>query len=228
VALIDERPRVAPVTSPPPAEPRGFRPASRRRTRIAAGAVLTAVAIGGNVLVYSGLDDSTEVLQVVGDIRAGDQITGADLRTIEVDVDDSVPVVGPDQIGTVVGRYARTYIASGSLVVPQFLQSAPLVVDGAAVVSVEVRPTDVPAGLRERSRIELVVDEGEGDPLIVEGRVVARPGTEVSSSGRAALSVEVPAAEARRVVSAEGVGIVLLDPGIDPATEPVADQGAGG
>ncbi len=86
------------------AEPRGFRPTSRRRARIAAGAVLAAVAIGGNVLLYSSLDDQTEVLQVVRNVRAGETVTSDDLRIVEVDVDPSVPVVEADDIGLVVNQ----------------------------------------------------------------------------------------------------------------------------
>ena len=51
VALTE--PRVATPTITTDSPQRGFRPASRRRARVAAGAALVAVAIGGNVLVYS-------------------------------------------------------------------------------------------------------------------------------------------------------------------------------
>jgi hypothetical protein len=203
------------------AEPRGFRPASRRRVRIATGVALAAVAIGGNVLVYSALDDTTEVLQVVRNVRAGDAITSDDLRVVEVDLDPTVPVVEADDIGLVVGRYARVFIASGTLMVPQLVQSAPLVTVGAGVVAVEVRPSRVPSGLVERSRVMLVVvpDDADVDPFVTTGRVVAR-GTDVDGvSGVAALSVEVAEADAARVAAADDVRVVLLDPGVDPATE---------
>ena len=53
----------------------GFDPTSRRRSRIAAGVALAAVAIGGNLLVYSNLDASKPVVQAVRDVPAGEQIT---------------------------------------------------------------------------------------------------------------------------------------------------------
>ena len=146
--------------------------------------------------------------------------------TVSVDVDDNVPAVPADQIGFVVGQYARTYIASGSLVVQPVLQGAPLVSPGRSVVAIEVRPTNVPSGLRERSQVLLVIDNGEDEPpTTVGGRVVARPTGESSSSGRVAISVELAAADAPTVALAEEIGVILLDPGVDPATEPFTEPG---
>jgi hypothetical protein len=196
---------------------RGFRPASRRRSRIAVGVLLAAIAIGGNVLVYAGLDDKVEVLQVVRDVPAGDVIGADDLRVVEVDVDPTVPVLAPDAIGTVVNQYARVHIASGSLIVPVLVQSAPLVALGQGVVAVEVRPTQVPSGLRERSRVALVVPSGEGDDFVTEGRIVARDGG--SGDERVSLSVEVTEHDAAAVAAADDVRIVLLDPADDPVYE---------
>lgn len=226
MALTDDRPTVAPPTTTPSSEPHGFRPTSRRRARIAAGATLAAVAIGGNVLVYSSLDDSTEVLQVVDNIRAGEQITADDLRTVEVDLDETVPTMSSGEIGLAVGRYARTYIASGTLIAPQLVQSAPLVGSGAAVVSIELSPTAVPYGLRERSQVQLIIDQEGAAPLVTTGRVVARPSEETTSSGRTSLSVEVAAADAPRIVTTDDVGVILVEPGLDPATEPATDAPA--
>lgn len=227
MALTEDRPAIASEAPSPAGDPQGFRPASRRRARLAGGAALAAVAIGGNVLVYSSLDDTTEVLQVVTDIRAGDQIEAGDLRTVSVDVDDNVPAVPADQIGLVVGQYARTYIASGSLVVGVVLQTTPLVTAGASVVAIETRPTAVPSGLRERSQVLLVLDNGDlVPPKVVRGRVVARPGEVTNSSGRVAISLEVASVDAPAVVTAEEVGVILVDPGADPATETVVQPPA--
>ena len=202
-------------------EPRGFRPASRRRARIAIGAALAAVAIGGNVLVYSSLDDKTEVLQVVRNVRAGEVVTSADLRVVEVDLDPTVPAVAADQIGLVVNQYARVYITSGSLMVEQLVQPAPLVTAGAGVVAVEIRPTRVPSGLRERSRVMIVVvpEDGDDELFVTTGRVVARGTDSDNVTGVFGLSVEVSEADAPFVASGDDVRVVVLDPGSDTATE---------
>ena len=79
----------------PPAAPRGFRPASRRRARIALGVVIAALAVGGNLLVYSSLDHKTEVLQVVRDIPAGELVAASDSASSPSMSTPSVPTVAP-------------------------------------------------------------------------------------------------------------------------------------
>ena len=222
MAMSERRPVDPPADPAGRAEPRGFRPASRRRSRLAAGAILAAIAIGGNVLLYASLDDQTEVLQLVRNVRAGEIVTSEDLRIVEVDLDPTVPAVAADDIGLVVNRYARVYLPSGTLIFDQLVQSTPLVSDGAGVVAVEIRATRVPSGLSTRSQVLLVVvDEGSSELFVTEGRVVRR-GTDGDEGG--ALSVEVAVADAPRVAAADDVRVVLIEPGIDPATE----QGAGG
>ena len=210
----------APSPSRPPAPPRGFRPASRRRARIALGLFLAAVAVGGNLLVYSSLDDKTEVLQVVRDIPAGEVVSADDLRVVSVDVDPTVPTVTPDAIGTVANQYARVHIAAGSLMVPVLVQPTPLVTRGQGVVAVEIRPSHLPAGLRERSRVMLVVVDHDGSTgLVTEGRVVARGDTGASSENVLALSVEVSQEDAAPIAAADDVRVALLDPAADLALE---------
>jgi hypothetical protein len=200
--------------------PRGFRPASRRRVRIAVGALLAAVALGGNLLVYSSLDHKTEVLQVVRDVPAGDLVTADDLRIVEVDVDASVPTVAPDAIASVVNRYARVHIASGTLMVDVLVQPTPLVALGQGVVAVEIRPTQVPSGVRERSRVMLVVVSKDGKPeFVTEGRVVATAASSGDDAEILALSVEVRQDDAAAIAAAADVRVALLDPGTDPAFE---------
>lgn len=184
--------------------------------------MLAAVAIGGNVLLYTSLDDKTEVLQLVRDVRAGEVVTDADIRVVEVDLDPTVPSVAADDVGLVVNQYARVYLPAGSLVVDQLVQPTPLVSDGAGVVAVEVRSTQLPAGLTTRSQVLLViVPEGDAEPFVTTGRVVRHSGADDLA---AALSVEVAVADAPRVAAADDVRVVLIEAGIDQATE----QGAGG
>lgn len=214
-------PRSSAATSGNPSRPRGIRPGSRRRARIAAGAAIAAVAIGGNVLVYTSLDERTEVVQVVRNVRAGEPIAAADLRTVAVDVDPTVPVVAGDRLGTLVGQYARTAIASGSLMTPGLVQPEPLVSDGAGVVALEIEPTRVPFGLVERSRVQLVVVPGrdEGAAFVADGRIVARGDDVDSITGASALSIEVAADHAPILAAADDVRVVLLQPDADPALE---------
>lgn len=198
-----------------PREAKGFRPGSRRRARIAGGAALAAVAIGGNVLAYSSLDDRTEVLQVVTDVRAGEPVTAEHLRIVEVDLDPTVPVVLAADLGLVAGQHARVHIVSGTLLSPVLVQPGPLVDVGAAVVAIELRPSLVPDGLRERSQVELIAVSGD-EELRTTGRAVTRPGEVDGVSGVVTMSVEVERDVAAAVAAAEEVRVVLVDPGLDP------------
>jgi hypothetical protein len=193
---------------------------SRRRARIAVGAFIAAVAVAGNLLVYSSLDHKTEVLQVVRDIPAGEIVSAGDLRVVAVDVDATVPTVAPSDIGSVANQYARVHIAAGTLMVPVLVQPTPLVTRGQGVVAVEIRPSHLPAGLRERSRVRLVVVAHDGSTgLVTEGRVVARGDASGSSENVLALSVEVSEQDAAAIAAADDVRVALLDPADDPALE---------
>lgn len=219
MAMTERRPAEGATSSSERAEPRGFRPTSRRRSRIAAGAVLAAIAVGGNVLLYTSLDDKASVLQLTNNVRAGEQLTAADLRTVEVDLDPTVPVVASDDIALVLNRYATTYIAAGSLLFEGLVQTRPLVTDGAGVVAVEVSPTRLPSGLLERSRV-LVVIVDDGELASVEARVVA-VGRNPEGGGSGSLSVEVSITDAAAVAAAGDVRIVLVDPANDPVDDEI-------
>ena len=71
----------------------GFRPAARRRNRIAAGVAIGAAAIAGNVLVYAGLDDDEAVLQATQDIPAGTRIESDMVRSVDASVDGPTMLV---------------------------------------------------------------------------------------------------------------------------------------
>ena len=215
--------------SPGAGERRGFRPARRRRDRIALGVALAAVAIGGNLYVYSALDDDEPVVQVVRDVPAGEQITAGMLRTVDADVDPTVDIVPGDRLDSLVGSYAKVRLVAGSLVTSAALQSGPLVTAGNAVVAVRTAEGTLPIGIRERVRVVLVVP-GDAAPLTIEGRVVGLPRPTDSALGVESLSVEVDAADAASIAAADDVRIVLVEPRDDPAaTEtPTIEPGDGG
>ena len=209
----------------------GFRTNTRRRNRIAAGVALGALAVGGNLLVYTSLDDSEPVVQAATDIPAGTEITVEMLRTVEVDVDSTVQVVAGDDLDLDAGRYAKVRIVAGSLVTSPALQAEPLVSAGRAVVAVTVDAGSLPIGIRERSRVQLVVvDRAVGGPdaggsAHVEGRTVGLPNTTDSAIGRQTISVEVEEDEADVVAAADDVRVVLLEQRPDPAVDDVAGEG---
>jgi hypothetical protein len=175
------------------------------------------------VLIYSSLDDATEVVQVVRDVRAGQLITADDLRVVELDADPSVPVVPADQIGRVVNQYARVHLAAGTLIVDVLVQPAPLVTPGASVVAVELRGADLPFGLRERSPVQVVAPSASAPALVAEGRVVAVSDPGAGPDDPVSVSIELSSADAVLVAATDDLRLILLDPAVDPAVEPVVD-----
>jgi hypothetical protein len=189
---------------------------------VAGGVALVAAAIGGNLVVYSSLDDRETVLQVVRDVPAGEQLTVDDVRPIDVAADDTLRTVPDDQLSTIVGQYAKVRLVSGSLVVAEALQSTSLVSPGSAIVAIQVPEGALPIGLRERSQVELVVPvEGDGSssatPAVVRGRVVGLPSAPLTATGTLSLSVEVAQQVAAGVAASDDVRVVLVEPGVDDA-----------
>jgi len=184
---------------------------------------LAAVAIGGNVLLYSSLDDTGAVVQVVRDVPAGEQITLDALRTVAADVDTTVNVIPGARLESLVGSYAKVRLVSGSLVTVGSLQATPLVTVGNSVLAIQVADGTLPIGLRERVPVMLVIPRSataasEGDAVVsISGRVVGLPEETASALGLQSLSVEVAAVDAATLAAADDVRVVLVEPAEDPA-----------
>ncbi len=201
-----------------PASRTGFRPSSRSRLRIVVGTLLALVAVGVVLLVFTTTDRRVAVLQVVHDLPAGAQLTADDVRSIELSTDPSLAVVRATDLPSVVGQYTRVRIVTGGLLAAGLLQSSPLVAPGSAVVAVTVPSGELPAGLRERSQVQVVLLPNGGDasvPAPVVGRVVGLPIAPDSVTGQMSISLEVASGDAVAVASATRVRVVLLDPGVD-------------
>jgi hypothetical protein len=196
-----------------------FRPSSRSRVRIAIGTLLSLVAIGVVLLVFSTADRRVAVLQVVRDLPAGSQVAAGDVRSIELSTDPSLAVVQSVDLAVVVGQYTKVRIVTGGLLASGLLQTQPLVAPGSAVVAVTIPSGELPAGLRERSQVQIVIptagDEVARVPVV--GRVVGLPAAPDSVTGEMSISFEMSAADAVTVAGATRVRVVLLDPGTDPA-----------
>jgi hypothetical protein len=191
---------------------------------------LAAIAIGGNVYLYSNLDSSEPAIQAVRDIPAGEQLTADMFRSVDVDADPTVNLIAGDRVGSLVGSYAKVRLVAGSLVTAEALQATPLVAPGTSVVAIQVADGSLPIGLRERVPVQLVIagDRADGaGPTSIAGRVVGLPTDTSSALGTQSLSVEVAAADAAAVAAADDVRVVLLEPSEDPAADPAAGVAAG-
>jgi SAF domain len=217
---------VAPATGSPAAElasRRGLRMRPQRPTRALVGALVVVASVVAAIALYTRIGDRTEVLAVARDVLAGEQITDADIEVVSISSDDAIPTVPATQGRTVVGQYARVRLLAGSLLSSESVQPLPLVDPERVLMSVVVPVGLVPVGLREQSRVVLVVTPPTtgGDrppPALVEATVAAVPrnlgeivGSADAGQGMIALAVEVPPAYVGIVGEAEAVSIGVLD-----------------
>ena len=190
-----------------------LRATSRTRNRAAAGLLVALLGVLVNLAVYRGLNDKTPVLQLARDVPAGAQITVDDFRVVKVGADGPFRAVASTNLASIVGSYAKVRLVAGTLLAQESLQRTPLVAPGAAVVAVVVSAGEVPIGLRERSRVEIVLTAPDRTTTTLEGLTVGLPGSPTGASvNQISISVEVSAADAARMAGAERVRLVLLEP----------------
>jgi SAF domain len=214
----------------------------QRPARALFGLLLVVVAVVvATLTVYTRIGDRHQVLAVTRTVLAGEQLTDSDFRVVSISADDSFASVPAAARASLVGQYAKVRIVAGSLVVADSVQPRPLVDPSKVLMSVAVPLSGVPAGLREGSRLVLIVTAksaaGSAPPVMVEATVAAVPrnlaeltaGESSSSASTVALSVEVPAESAATVGSAGEVAVGVLDPAAAfPAASPSSASGGGG
>lgn len=184
---------------------------SRARGRLALGALVVAIGVLINLAIYRSVDDKSPVLQLNRDVPAGQQISAEDFRTVEIGSDGAFRSVPSSDLNAVVGSYAKVRLIAGTLLAREALQAGPLVAVGASVVAVTVPAGEVPIGLRERSRVSVVMIASDRTSTSVAGLVVGLP-TQAGSSGQVSVSIELAAVDATSVAAAEKIRLVLLDP----------------
>src|SRR3954452_11065834 len=150
------RDRLSPVGSD--LAPRsGLRVRPQRPARALLGLLLVLVAVVAVLAIYTRIGDRQEVLAVTRTVLAGEQLTDADLRVVAISSDDSIPLVPSSARASMVGQYAKVRMVEGSLLVAESVQARPLVDPSKVLMSVEVPVSGVPTGLREGSRLVLIV-----------------------------------------------------------------------
>ncbi len=184
--------------------------------RALVGAMLVIAAVVAALAIYARVGNRNEVLAVRRSILAGEQILDDDLQVVSISSDDSFPSIPASDRAFVVGQYAKVRLASGALLVADSIQSEQLVDPERVLMSVVVPVGLIPVGLREQSRLTLVVTPAQSGstrepPVLVEALVAAVPrnlaeivGSDESGRAMVALSVEVdPRWVSRRRVGVE-------------------------
>lgn len=187
----------------------GWRP--RKPGRVAAGVLVVAVSMLVALIAFRTAGRRVAVLVVARDVPAGAQITDRDLSVVNVATDGLVPTVSANGRRFAVGEFAKFRLLRGSLLVDGALQPRPLVDPNAAVLAIQVAPGALPVGLREQSRVWLVLSPTTGAATVIVSATVVSLPTDLPT-GAVSLSLQVGFADAPRVATAEKVTVLLIDP----------------
>lgn len=201
----------------------GLRLRPKRPARAILAVFLVVASVVAALTIYVRIGDRQEVLAATRTVLAGEQLSATDFRVVSISTDDDLAVISAQDRDLLVGQYARVRIADGSLVVAESVQPNPLVDSEKVLMSITVPAGGVPTGLREGSRLTLVVSPDPStatdlQPVLVEAVVAAVPRnlTEAVGSGSTstdvALSVEVPPERVALIGSADEIAIGVLDP----------------
>lgn len=202
----------------------GLRMRPKRPGRLILALLLVVGSITVALTIYVRIGDRQDVLAVTRTVLAGEQLVISDFRVVSISTDDDLAAVVAADRELLVGQFARVRIAEGSLVVASSTQPTPLVDPDRILMSVTVPLGGVPTGLREGSRLALIVTPGAAMapdqlPVLVEATVAAVPrnlaelvGGDSPGSSQVALSVEVDPGRAALIGSAESVAVGVLDP----------------
>jgi SAF domain len=201
----------------------GLRMRPHRPMRALAGALVVVTSVVAALAIFARIGDRAEVLAVSRDVLAGEQIGADDLEVVSLSSDDHIPTVPASQRSAIVGQYARVRLLSGSLLAADSVQSRPIVDPDRVLMSVVVPVGLVPVGLREQSRVVLVVTPPTSGgirpaPVLVDAVVAAVPrnlgevvGSADAGQGMIALAVEVPPSYVGVVGEADAVSVGVLD-----------------
>ncbi|GAA2910505.1 flagellar protein FlgA [Actinoplanes cyaneus] len=184
-------------------------PRRRRPGLLAAGAVITVVAILGGYSYARTAGDAVPVLAVANTVTAGHQITAADLKTVQVNRGSGLEPIPADQQSSVVGKYAAVELLGGTLLTGGQVADTTVPGTGKQLVGLELTPGQLPArALRPGEAVQLVitsdprnvtVDAKGGDAAQALPRPLTLPATVAGVGERAAdgnVVVDVEVAEA--------------------------------
>jgi hypothetical protein len=212
----------------------GLRVRPYRPMRALVGAMIVVASVIAALAIYTKVGDRNEVLAVRNGVLAGELITDENLQVVSISSDDSFPSIPAAQRALVVGQYARVRLAAGALLVTDAIQTEELVNPDRVRINVVVPVGLVPVGLREQSRVTLVVTAPQAGstreaPVLVEAIVLAVPrnlveliGSDETGRDLVPLTVEIEPQWVSLIGTAESVSVGVLDPRApfpDPATQ---------
>jgi SAF domain len=152
VRFLDTQPaRTAPLPTPPAAAQ--LVGARRSPARLVAGLIVVAAAVLAFVTLDLRADHKRQVLAVTTSVAAGQPLSAADVVAVAVDAEAGIPLVPASELASVVGRTAAVPLVRGQLLAPRLLGPAAFPPAGQAVIAVDVKPGQAPAGLQPGSAV---------------------------------------------------------------------------
>lgn len=186
---------------------------------------LGMLACSAGFVAMSGLfEDKIPLLVVTHPVAAGQLITAADLRTVQVAADSGIDAIPASQTSNVVGRPAAMPLAPGGLLARADLGPAVFPPTGQAVTAVGLKPGMFPLNLASGDRVQVVLPATAAlapatpaaaaqQPLTATVTAVAKP----DSQGIVVANLLLDEAGAARVAAAStsmsGVAVTVLSAG---------------
>lgn len=128
----------------------------RRPGRIAAGAMLMALAVSVNVYLFRSAGERVPVVKLARDVAVGQRISRTDLDVARVAVDSTVPMLPERQLREVVGQRAAVGLRKGMLLAATQLSAQVTPQPGQALVTAPLKPSALPPGLAAGWRVRVV------------------------------------------------------------------------
>ena len=213
--------RQPPVMPIPTSTPQLFA-ARRSPARLVAGLLVVATAVLVFVTVDLRADHKRQVLAVATSVAAGQPLAATDVVAVAVDAEAGLPLVAANQLASVVGRTAAVPLVRGQLLAPRLLGPAAFPPAGQAVIAVDVKPGQAPAGLQPGSAVLVLTTpatDGSGAPAQSEAGTLSASVIAVddAADGSGDLVVSLLMSQPNAVVLGAAttgtVSLVLVGPG---------------
>lgn len=213
------RPAATPSSDQTPAGGLTAPPRLHRRPAIV-GASIALVILGAFVSLwaYTSLGSAQEVVAVRLDVARGEVITRDALQIVRVGVDPALRVMPGNELLGVIGKRASADLKAGQLLVPGAVTDAVMPALGSSLVGLSLGAGQIPGEmLGVGDAVRVVSTPGQqGDVTtgnIREFRGVVTTVSPMDASGKVAVVVEVPAAQAPELAARAATGklAVVLD-----------------
>lgn len=142
--LTDTRPAGAPAAPLPPSTAKAVLPRRRRPGLIAAGVVIVVLGFLGAYWFATTAAASKQYLAVATTITAGQRITDADLKVVQINPGGLTPIPAA-QRASVVDRYAKVELVAGTLLINDQLTDNGFPGPGKQLIGLELKPAQLPA-----------------------------------------------------------------------------------